>query len=177
MGFVSPHQLHFPSCSRTPGCPLRTASGDVCAQLSGQQAAGSASVPCISTISGILSLAGATSAEEMLPPPPSCLSPSPLRLRRGRLHSWHAGIRGHSGHRGSPCAGASLPSTGPEIRSISPPPAPWLGPNAHHTVRLEKPFEITQSRGFALMAPGRYSRGFWGQVGGQGVCQGCRSLL
>ena len=67
----------------------------------------------------------------------------------------------------------------PEIRNSSPSSlaGPTCTPFKSYILRLEKPFKITQSRGFALMAPGRYSRGFWGQTGRQGICQVFRSLL
>lgn len=99
-------------------------------------------------------VACATSVEEMLPPPPSCLSPLSLRLRlelrRGSLCPWHAWIGWHSGHGGYQKSlpwGGIPPLYQSGILNIS--PSSLLGPNArhwnHYILGLEKSFKSTQS--------------------------------
>lgn len=71
MGFVSPRTAPFPVSQLQTGLPTEDGTGrKTCAhELSGQQAAPTVSMLCISTISSIQRIATGTSGEEMLPPP------------------------------------------------------------------------------------------------------------
>ena len=127
-------QLHFLFCSRTPGCPLRMAWGRCV--LTAKWAASSPHGKHALHLNnlgyfelGQCNICGGNAS------PSSFLSLSlstqaQQKPRRGRLHPWHAWIWCHGGQGGSPWAEGSLTSTG--LRLGTAPPAPLLGPHAHH---------------------------------------------